>query len=138
MAARSRKHALDGLRLVLDGDEWRVRTWPGPFVYLDKGEASSPCVGLTEREERTITLALGVAGPDLADNFLHEILHAVWPAGIVDAEMEERLVTGLEHRLRAALTRNRLGQLLARLEQLPPPEGVRIEPAPKRARTREG
>jgi hypothetical protein len=130
----SRRDELAGLRLTLDGDEWRVRTARSAFVCVEDGKPSEPLAGLTDTTRRTITVARDLPGPDLADTLLHEILHAIFPHGTVSRAKEERIVGVLEHRLRTAITRNDLGALLARVEKRPAPKGTDKIRAAKRRR----
>lgn len=43
-----------------------------------------------ERREREVT-------------YVHEVLHAIWPRDVVNGEVEERLISGLEVALAAAI-----------------------------------
>lgn len=45
---------------------------------------------------------------ELDATWVHELLHAIWPRKIVDMETEEKLVRGLEYRLRDAVARGYL------------------------------
>lgn len=82
-------------RPKLRGRRWRVsRTGR----RLRRGE-----VGECESSLRLISVHPDVSRRTAELTYAHEVLHAIWPRGIVDAETEERLILRLEAPLRQAV-----------------------------------
>jgi hypothetical protein len=64
-------------------------------------------VGQWDLDDDTAVIRLDPDQPpsELDTTWCHEVLHAIWPKGVVDADTEEKLVKGLEYRLRDAVAR---------------------------------
>lgn len=56
-----------------------------------------------DEKSRTITLAHGLSLRQREEAFLHEVLHAVFPNGVVPSKVEESVVEGLDEPLLEAL-----------------------------------
>lgn len=87
--------------LTIKGKRWRVKVTRG----LWKRERA---IGLCEYEDREILLASTLDTYQRELTLIHEVLHALWPAGIVSSEDEERVIRGLERPLRDVLVSGQL------------------------------
>lgn len=79
------------MRLRINGETWKVIRHRG----LRKRGFDGACYSNTRR----IAIAAHLTGREYADTLLHEILHAVWPSGVVSDELEEDLVRRITPRL---------------------------------------
>jgi Zn-dependent peptidase ImmA (M78 family) len=73
-------------------------------------------LGLCDDETRTITLDAREPRVQRELTLVHEVLHALFPSGIVDGETEERIVRGMEAPTRALLMS---GALVAVPDEVP-------------------
>jgi hypothetical protein len=88
-------------RATLRGRRWRV--------YIEKTEDMRGLRGLADLDEKTIHIDPRVDRQEREVTYVHELLHAIWPPGVVDEETEEKLVRGLEYHLHRAVAQGYLG-----------------------------
>jgi Zn-dependent peptidase ImmA (M78 family) len=84
-------------RVVIGGKRWSVK-------YVPDLAEKQGAVGLCERHRRTITLDASLTRGEQELTLVHELLHAVWPAGVVGDRTEERLIEKLEEAIHGLMT----------------------------------
>lgn len=84
-------------RLKLNGREWTIEVVPD---LAEKDDALGRCL----RRTRVIRLEASQSEDEMESTLLHELLHAAWPRGVCDPEIEERIIRRLEPRLHPILT----------------------------------
>lgn len=76
-------------------DELKIRRSTWRIVIDDKIENTHNAVGLCIYSTKRIVLSPDQSRNELEDTFLHEILHACFPNGIVADRTEEKIVRRL-------------------------------------------
>lgn len=87
--------------LKIGGETWKIRLVTGFAKRTGKFGYCNPNI-------HTITIERDMTDHMVGVTFIHELLHAVWPEGLVEAEVEEKLVEILDSRLFAALKRSKI------------------------------
>lgn len=84
--------------LMLAGKRWRVRIVRD--LVNDDGEDVE---GLCFKERRVIMIDADQTPVERASTLVHEVIHALFPEGVVGYRTEERIVAALEAPILAAL-----------------------------------
>jgi hypothetical protein len=71
-------------------------------------ERREGCVAFCNLADRRITIATTQSREEQEISFIHELLHSIWPPGVVGDKTEERLISKLEEPLRALFIDNDL------------------------------
>lgn len=108
-------------------DVWKVKQ-DYPLVHPKYGLSD----GLCDFDAKTIWLSRRLSMKAKQETLLHELLHAVWPEGIVSHRVEEKIVHGIDEKLLKVILENKLGAVFTEAV----PEGRRIESGPKKSRRR--
>lgn len=87
-------------RVKLRGRWWSVRLTSKP-----KRAEMHGLRGLCDLDERAIWIDRSCGRPERELTYVHEVLHAIWPRGVVTHEAEEELISALERPLAEAIAR---------------------------------
>lgn len=60
-------------------------------------------LGLMNPDAKTIHVDPEQSRREVEATWVHELLHAIWPTGVVDEKTEEKIIRKLEYRLRDAV-----------------------------------
>jgi hypothetical protein len=100
-------------KLYINGREWSVLWVAGTL----KNEEGINCHGITDVNDRTISLEESPECDRLRETWIHELLHAVLPSGVIaSCSLEERIVDGIAGPLSRAISDN--GLTLPQSEQV--------------------
>lgn len=88
-------------KLTIRGATWKVRLVSGFAKRTGQW-------GLCNYSKQVITLDRGMSDHAMGVTFIHEVLHAIWPDGVVENEVEEKLINILDRRLFATLKKNKI------------------------------
>lgn len=96
----------------INGREWTTVWMKAPLEVEGVGN----CYGYTEANEKTISLEESEDNDRLRETWIHELLHAVFPPGILSYKKEEQIVSGMAGTLARALCDSKIS--------LPPSEKI--------------
>ena len=88
-------------KLKIGGEVWRLRV--AKMLYK-----SPHVLGYCDPDRKVIALKKDLDGAELLATFLHELIHAAWPEGVVSETTEEKILEAIDLKIAEALISSKL------------------------------